>query len=51
MTEAWKDSSDSIFHADGRFPPPPLAVVEVRASSEENVMPTAKRSALLGSGD
>jgi len=28
--QAWKDSQDSMFHADGRFPPGPLAVVEVQ---------------------
>jgi glycogen debranching enzyme len=28
--QGWKDSSDSIFHADGRFPPGPIAVVEVQ---------------------
>ncbi|MGN6451483.1 MAG: amylo-alpha-1,6-glucosidase [Steroidobacteraceae bacterium] len=30
VNQAWKDSSDSIFHADGRIPPPPIAVVEVQ---------------------
>jgi glycogen debranching enzyme len=28
--QAWKDSHDSIFHADGRFPKGPVAVVEVQ---------------------
>ena len=28
--QAWKDSHDSMFHADGHFPPGPLAVVEVQ---------------------
>src|SRR3984893_831627 len=28
--QAWKDSHDSMFHADGRFPTGPLAVVEVQ---------------------
>jgi glycogen debranching enzyme len=28
--QAWKDSHDSIFHADGRIPPTPIAVVEVQ---------------------
>ncbi|MDE2488522.1 MAG: amylo-alpha-1,6-glucosidase [Alphaproteobacteria bacterium] len=28
--QGWKDSSDSVFHADGRFPPPPIALVEVQ---------------------
>jgi glycogen debranching enzyme len=30
LNQAWKDSHDSIFHADGHFPPPPIAVVEVQ---------------------
>lgn len=28
--QGWKDSSDSIFHADGRFPPTPIGLVEVQ---------------------
>jgi glycogen debranching enzyme len=28
--QAWKDSQDSIFHADGRLPQGPIAVVEVQ---------------------
>jgi glycogen debranching enzyme len=28
--QAWKDSQDSMFHADGHFPRGPLAVVEVQ---------------------
>ncbi|MGH8137588.1 MAG: amylo-alpha-1,6-glucosidase [Steroidobacteraceae bacterium] len=28
--QGWKDSQDSIFHADGRFPHGPVAVVEVQ---------------------
>ncbi len=30
VNQAWKDSHDSMFHADGRFPQHPLAVVEVQ---------------------
>jgi glycogen debranching enzyme len=30
LNQGWKDSRDSIFHADGRFPPPPISVVEVQ---------------------
>jgi glycogen debranching enzyme len=30
VNQAWKDSHDSIFHADGRIPHGPLAVVEVQ---------------------
>jgi glycogen debranching enzyme len=28
--QGWKDSSDSVFHADGTFPPSPIALVEVQ---------------------
>jgi len=28
--QGWKDSGDSIFHADGTFPPPPIGLVEVQ---------------------
>jgi glycogen debranching enzyme len=30
LNQAWKDSRDSIFHADGRLPQAPVAVVEVQ---------------------
>src|SRR6185437_14130 len=30
VNQGWKDSDDSIFHADGSFPPGPIAVVEVQ---------------------
>jgi len=30
MNQGWKDSGDSIFHADGRFPQGPVALVEVQ---------------------
>jgi len=30
INQAWKDSQDSIFHASGAFPQPPIAVVEVQ---------------------
>ncbi|QSX77440.1 amylo-alpha-1,6-glucosidase [Agrilutibacter solisilvae] len=28
--QGWKDSSDSVFHADGRFPQGPISLVEVQ---------------------
>jgi glycogen debranching enzyme len=31
INQGWKDSIDSVFHADGRFPPGPIALVEVQA--------------------
>src|SRR5579871_587985 len=30
VNQGWKDSEDSIFHADGRFPKAPIALVEVQ---------------------
>ena len=30
VNQGWKDSGDSIFHADGRFPQGPVALVEVQ---------------------
>jgi len=30
VNQGWKDSRDSIFHADGTLPPGPIAVVEVQ---------------------
>lgn len=30
VNQAWKDSHDSMFHTDGRFPKGPVAVVEVQ---------------------
>jgi glycogen debranching enzyme len=29
--QGWKDSGDAIFHADGRTPPGPIALIEVQA--------------------
>jgi glycogen debranching enzyme len=28
--QGWKDSEDSVFHSDGRFPPGPISLVEVQ---------------------
>jgi len=30
VNQSWKDSHDSMFHADGSFPDPPVAVAEVQ---------------------
>jgi len=30
LNQGWKDSEDSVFHADGRIPPAPIALVEVQ---------------------
>ncbi|HXM93391.1 MAG TPA: amylo-alpha-1,6-glucosidase [Candidatus Dormibacteraeota bacterium] len=44
--QGWKDSSDSIFHADGRLAEPPIALCEVQA-----YVYAAKRSGALLAGD
>ena len=31
VNQGWKDSSDSVFHEDGRAAPPPIALCEVQA--------------------
>jgi glycogen debranching enzyme len=30
LNQGWKDSNDSVFHADGRIPPGPIALIEVQ---------------------
>jgi glycogen debranching enzyme len=40
VQQGWKDSHDSVFHADGRFADPPIALCEVQA-----YVYAAKRSA------
>jgi glycogen debranching enzyme len=30
VTQGWKDSVDSVFHADGRLAPPPIALCEIQ---------------------
>src|ERR1700752_1562461 len=42
VQQGWKDSHDSIFHADGRLADPPIALCEVQA-----YVYAAKRSAAL----
>ena len=42
VQQGWKDSYDSVFHADGRFADPPIALCEVQA-----YVYAAKRSAAL----
>ena len=42
VQQGWKDSHDSVFHADGRFADPPIALCEVQA-----YVYAAKRSAAL----
>ena len=42
VQQGWKDSHDSVFHADGRMAEPPIALCEV-----QGYVYAAKRSAAL----
>ena len=44
--QAWKDSQDSMFYADGRFPRGPLAVVEVQGYAYAALNATAELAAV-----
>lgn len=46
--QAWKDSHDSIFYADGRFPRGPLAVVEVQGYAYAALMAMSELAAVRG---
>lgn len=48
--QGWKDSHDSVFHADGRFPEGPIALVEVQAYAAAAFDTMAHFSALRGLG-
>ena len=44
--QAWKDSHDSMFYADGRFPSGPLAVVEVQGYAYAALMAMSELAAV-----
>jgi glycogen debranching enzyme len=46
--QGWKDSHDSIFHADGRLPDGPIAVVEVQGYAHAALMSIANLAAVRG---
>jgi glycogen debranching enzyme len=46
--QGWKDSGDSVFHADGRFPDGPIALVEVQGYAFAAYQAMAALSARLG---
>lgn len=46
--QGWKDSHDSIFHADGRFPKGPIALVEVQGYAFAAWRAMADLAPLLG---
>ncbi|MBU2166752.1 MAG: amylo-alpha-1,6-glucosidase [Alphaproteobacteria bacterium] len=48
--QGWKDSEDSIFHVDGRFPKGPIALLEVQGYAFAAWQAMADLAALLGEG-
>ena len=48
--QGWKDSEDSIFHADGRFPKGPIALLEVQGYAFAAWKALAEMGAVLGDG-
>jgi glycogen debranching enzyme len=46
--QGWKDSEDSVFHADGRFPHGPIALVEVQGYAYAAFGALARLSRLRG---
>lgn len=48
--QGWKDSEDSIFHADGRFPKGPVALLEVQGYAFAAWKALAEMGAALGDG-
>jgi glycogen debranching enzyme len=49
--QGWKDSEDSVFHADGRFPRGPIALVEVQGYAFAAYRALAMLSRLRGDCD
>jgi glycogen debranching enzyme len=46
--QGWKDSEDSVFHADGRFPAGPIALVEVQGYAHAAFQAMAEMAGRLG---
>ena len=46
--QGWKDSEDSVFHADGTFPPGPIALVEVQGYAHAALQAMAELAAQRG---
>ncbi|QJA06685.1 amylo-alpha-1,6-glucosidase [Thermosulfurimonas marina] len=51
VNKGWKDSHDSVFHADGTFPKPPIALVEVQGYAYRACLEMARLSRALGKHD
>jgi glycogen debranching enzyme len=48
VQQGWKDSSDSIFHADGRLAEAPIALCEVQGYVYEGKLAAAQLAAVMG---
>ncbi len=51
VNKGWKDSHDSVFHRDGTFPRPPIALVEVQGYVYKAYLEMAKLARALGKHD
>ncbi|MEI9987245.1 MAG: amylo-alpha-16-glucosidase [Aliidongia sp.] len=51
INQGWKDSSDSVFHADGRLADAPIALAEVQAYAYAAYQGAAELAAALGESD
>ncbi|MCW7537101.1 amylo-alpha-1,6-glucosidase [Aquabacterium sp. A7-Y] len=51
VQQGWKDSNDSVFHADGRMAEPPIALCEVQAYVYEAKVLAAEMAVHLGEPD
>ena len=49
--QGWKDSQDSVFHADGRFPDGPIALVEVQGYAFAAYLAMSKFARARDDGD
>jgi glycogen debranching enzyme len=51
IQQGWKDSSDSVFHADGRIAEPPIALCEVQGYVYAAKIAAARLTRVLGNVD
>jgi glycogen debranching enzyme len=49
--QGWKDSSDSVFHADGRIPAGPIALVEVQGYAYAALLAMSELARRRGEGE
>jgi glycogen debranching enzyme len=48
VNQGWKDADDSVFHADGSLPKPPIALCEVQGYAYEAKLRAAQLAEVLG---